>query len=173
MPKSVVIDDVYLEGISSTPTKNDSPLVVDPDRIKTLPAALEPFESIPRRNGQNDKNVKLTRRPIRDSPARFELAGSSNTFPCKMNQRGQHHVAAGWPDTRALPHRREDRCRWDGRGLPRPRRAARPRCGDQGAARGVAQDPERLARFEREAKLLASLSHQNIATLYGLESTKE
>jgi len=33
----------------------------------------------------------------------------------------------------------------------------------------VAQDPERLARFEREAKLLASLSHQNIATLHGLE----
>ena len=33
----------------------------------------------------------------------------------------------------------------------------------------VAQDPERLARFDREAKVLASLSHQNIATLYGLE----
>jgi Tol biopolymer transport system component len=33
----------------------------------------------------------------------------------------------------------------------------------------VAEDPERLARFEREAKLLASLSHQNIATLHGLE----
>ncbi len=33
----------------------------------------------------------------------------------------------------------------------------------------VAQDPERLTRFEREAKLLGSLSHQNIATLYGLE----
>jgi serine/threonine protein kinase len=32
-----------------------------------------------------------------------------------------------------------------------------------------ATDPERLARFEREAKLLASLQHPNIATLFGLE----
>ncbi len=30
-------------------------------------------------------------------------------------------------------------------------------------------DPERLARFEREARLLASLSHQNIAAIHGLE----
>ena len=31
-----------------------------------------------------------------------------------------------------------------------------------------ATDPERLARFEREAKLLASLNHANIAAIYGL-----
>ncbi len=34
-----------------------------------------------------------------------------------------------------------------------------------------AQDPERMARFEREAKVLASLNHPNIAHLYGLESS--
>jgi serine/threonine protein kinase len=32
-----------------------------------------------------------------------------------------------------------------------------------------ASDPERLARFEREAKLLASLNHPNVAAIYGLE----
>ncbi len=35
-----------------------------------------------------------------------------------------------------------------------------------------AQDPDRMARFEREAKVLASLNHPNIATLFGLESVQ-
>jgi serine/threonine-protein kinase len=33
-------------------------------------------------------------------------------------------------------------------------------------------DPERMARFEREAKLLASLNHPNIAAIHGLEQAE-
>ena len=34
-----------------------------------------------------------------------------------------------------------------------------------------ADDPERLARFEREAQILASLNHPNIAHIYGIEES--
>jgi len=36
-----------------------------------------------------------------------------------------------------------------------------------------AQDPDRLARFEREARVLASLNHPNIAAIYGLEQSED
>jgi serine/threonine-protein kinase len=36
---------------------------------------------------------------------------------------------------------------------------------------GIAAEPERLARFEREAKLLATLDHPNIANVYGLHES--
>ena len=34
-----------------------------------------------------------------------------------------------------------------------------------------ARDAERMARFEREAKVLASLNYPNIASIYGLEES--
>src|SRR5215472_13536625 len=36
-----------------------------------------------------------------------------------------------------------------------------------------ARDAERMARFQREAKVLASLNHPNIATIYGLEDSDD
>ena len=52
-------------------------------------------------------------------------------------------------------------------------RARDPRLGREVALKSLpaamAQDPDRLARLEREAKLLAALSHPNIAAIYGIE----
>ncbi len=53
-------------------------------------------------------------------------------------------------------------------------RARDPRLGRHVAIKllpeAFAADPERLARFEREARLLAALNHPNVAILHGLET---
>ncbi len=54
-------------------------------------------------------------------------------------------------------------------------RARDPRLGRDVALKVLleifSQDAERMARFEREAQVLASLNHPNLATLYGLEES--
>ena len=37
----------------------------------------------------------------------------------------------------------------------------------------VAPDPDRLARFQREAEVLAALNHPNVAAVYGLEKRSD
>src|SRR5207237_1977077 len=41
----------------------------------------------------------------------------------------------------------------------------------RGTPEAFARDAERVARFQREARLLASLNHSNIAAIYGLEES--
>lgn len=54
-------------------------------------------------------------------------------------------------------------------------RAVDPRLGRTVAIKALhalfAKDPERIARFEREAQLLASLNHPHIAQIYGVEAS--
>ena len=67
---------------------------------------------------------------------------------------------------------RGDRCagqRWHGRGLPGAGRDSSSRdVAIKVLPRAVASDPHRVARFERESRILASLNHPNIAAIHSV-----
>ena len=74
---------------------------------------------------------------------------------------------ATWPCTKSL----SPRGRRNGRGLSRHGHQPQAPGRDQGPAATVGADPERLARFQREAEVLAVLNHPNIAHIHGLEKS--
>ena len=76
------------------------------------------------------------------------------------------HDTRGRHPPRSLRDPRAARRGRDGGGLPRARQEARPGRRRQGPAAGVAADPDTLARFEREAKAVAALSHPNILSIF-------
>ena len=95
------------------------------------------------------------------------------TPPDDFSSVGLPHLAR-WrsdrPADRPLPDRLRSSgpaawARSSGRTTP-----ARARRRDQGAARLFGADPERRARFEREARVLATLNHPHIGAIYGLRS---
>ena len=73
------------------------------------------------------------------------------------------------PAVRTLHDRLPARGGRHGRSLPGARPHARRDVAIKVLPSLFTRDPERLARFEREAQLLASLNHPNIATIHGLE----
>ena len=58
-----------------------------------------------------------------------------------------------------------------GRGLSRPRHELGRDVALKILPEAFIADPERLARFEREAQLLAALNHPNIGAIYGLDES--
>ena len=82
------------------------------------------------------------------------------------------HIAAPLRHpSRTVRNHRSNRRRRDGRGLSCPDTKLNRSVAIKVLPRAVASDADRLARFRREAQVLASLNHPNIAAIYGLEES--
>jgi len=140
---------------------------------------------------------RLLARPVDQRAAVLEeaCAGDDTLREEIMSLLAAHDAAASFIETPAIEaaaasltadHRRIVPGRWIGPyevrvllgrgGMGEVYRAHDPRLGRDVALKvlpdRVAFDPTWLARFEREARLLATLTHTNIAVLYGLEQSE-
>ena len=116
----------------------------------------------------------------RDVESLLAHAATADEFLARpaLDVAAQHAAAAhsrclrSGQSTRRVHDRGPARRRRHGRGLPRARHEAGPRRRHQGAARDASpRDADRLARFEREARMLAALNHPHIGAIYGLEES--
>ena len=74
-----------------------------------------------------------------------------------------------WRSSRRVQDRRAHRQGRHGRGLPCPDARLNRDVALKTLPALFALDPDRLARFQREAQVLASLNHSNIGAIYGFE----
>jgi len=42
----MVVDNLYVVGVAPAPPKNESPLIVNPDRMEALPISFQALQSI-------------------------------------------------------------------------------------------------------------------------------
>ena len=109
------------------------------------------------------------------SPARSEQAARLRSPPrgamCSASFGEASPKPSGgfddWPDPRTISNPREAGRRRNGRGVSRDGHSAEARCRPEDPPSELALDPERLARFDREAQALAALNHPHIAQVYG------
>ena len=111
-------------------------------------------------------NDLLERQESTEGPSESSLL-SLEAIPAKYSPTVEHPPS---PDDEMIAHYRV--IRKIGRGGMGEVFLARDRILDRDVAIKIlpeefAHDPDRVARFQREAKLLASLNHPNIATIYG------
>ena len=82
------------------------------------------------------------------------------------------HGADDRPPHRRISGRGPDRRRRDGRGVSGARHEARRDVAIKILPRVFSIDPDRLARFEREARMLAALNHPHIGAIYGVRGRR-
>ena len=87
-------------------------------------------------------------------------------FPCPNHAIDPRH------HPRPLPRHRQDRRRRHGEVYRARDTKLDPDVALKVLPQAFTDDPDRLARFEREAKVLASLNHPNIGHIYGLEEAE-
>jgi hypothetical protein len=72
----MVVSDLHVEGISLTPPKADSPLLVDTDAVLASPVALQCFEPIAGRNTQIEEGASTVE--VQELAPRHPLDGTKS-----------------------------------------------------------------------------------------------
>lgn len=76
----MIVDDIHFVGVSVTPNKTNSKLIIDPDTVLSCSIALQSFQAISgedRQVGQLRSRVQLLQLALRHSRDRGQAAAST------------------------------------------------------------------------------------------------